>query len=48
MAHEGKTRLILIRHGESNVTVERILGGEELHRIKQPWKRASKRSSQPT
>ena len=29
MAHEDKTRLILIRHGESNVTVERILGGEK-------------------
>ncbi len=29
MAHEGKTRLTLIRHGESNVTVERILGGEK-------------------
>ena len=29
MAHEKKTRIILIRHGESNVTVERILGGEK-------------------
>tara|TARA_B110000014_G_C19968849_1_gene501508 strand:+ start:96 stop:764 length:669 start_codon:yes stop_codon:yes gene_type:complete len=29
MAHEDKTRLILIRHGESNVTVEKILGGEK-------------------
>ncbi|MBG01070.1 MAG: phosphoglycerate mutase [Acidimicrobiaceae bacterium] len=29
MVHENKTRLILIRHGESNVTVERILGGEK-------------------
>jgi len=29
MVHENKTRLILVRHGESNATVERILGGEE-------------------
>lgn len=29
MAQENNTRLILIRHGESNVTVQRILGGEK-------------------
>ncbi len=29
MIHENKTRLILVRHGESNATVERILGGEK-------------------
>ena len=29
MPHEGKTRITLIRHGESNVTVDRILGGEK-------------------
>ena len=26
---DKKTRVILIRHGESNVTVQRILGGEK-------------------
>ena len=27
--NDKKTRVILVRHGESNVTVQRILGGEK-------------------